>query len=253
MAASTPGLIWLAVSLFLLLFFQRQLQREFQIIFYLITRRADLSLALFSILFFPGVLLHEVSHFLAAKILGVRTGHLSLIPRPKPDGKLQMGYLEVARVDWIRDALIGAAPLLIGGLVVAYISISKLFIPDLITELWEADTGLSTLTAVKIVSQPDVWLWFYLAFVISSTMIPSSSDRKVWLPLGLFILILVGASLFLGAGSWLVDNLAPAFNRMLNAVVFVIGMSLLLHVLLLPPVWMCRKILGRLMKVDVVI
>jgi hypothetical protein len=253
MNASVFGLLGLALSLVLLLFFQRRLQQEFQILFYLITRRADLALILFSVLFFPGVLLHEFSHYLTAKILGIKTGRFSLIPRPLPDGKLQMGYVETASSDWFRDALVGAAPLIVGGAIVAYISIAKLKIPDFAVGVWNAGVGPAAAVAKILLSQPDVWLWIYLALVISSTMIPSASDRRVWLPLGLFMFILVAASVLMGAGPWLLKNLAPAFNRFINAIVFVFGISILLHMLLLPPVWLCRKVLSRLMGLDEVL
>ena len=53
-----------------LLLLQRALHREIQVVFLLITRRPEITVALFSLLFFPGVLLHEGSHYLMAKILG---------------------------------------------------------------------------------------------------------------------------------------------------------------------------------------
>ncbi len=47
-----------------------------------------------------------------AKLLGVRTGKFSLIPQPLPDGHLQLGYVEAAHSDILRDSLVGAAPLI---------------------------------------------------------------------------------------------------------------------------------------------
>ena len=61
---SFDGILWLLLTLGPLIFLQRALHRAIQTVFLLITRRADITVALFSLLFFPGVLLHEGSHFL---------------------------------------------------------------------------------------------------------------------------------------------------------------------------------------------
>src|SRR5512143_2626739 len=104
-----------------LLFAQRWLHREVQWVFLLITRSPSVSVGLFSLLFFPGVLLHELSHFLMARLLGVRAGRFSLLPSVVEGGKLRLGFVETAETDWVRDALIGAAPLITGGAAVAYL------------------------------------------------------------------------------------------------------------------------------------
>ena len=83
-----------ALSLLLLMlislyFLQHRLHFEIQATFMLLTHRAEIALALFSLLFFPGVFLHETSHYLLARLLGVRTGHFSLLPEPLPDGRLR--------------------------------------------------------------------------------------------------------------------------------------------------------------------
>ena len=70
-------------------------------------------MAIFSFIFLPGVFLHELSHFIMAKLLGVRTGRFSLLPQSLPDGRLQLGYVETTRSDIVRDSLIGAAPLIV--------------------------------------------------------------------------------------------------------------------------------------------
>src|SRR5512142_246629 len=99
------GVGWLLLMLVPLLFAQRWLHREIQWVFLLITRSQMLSLGMFSFLFFPGVLLHELSHFVMARVLGVRTGRFSLLPSLMEDGKLRLGYVETADTDLLRDAL----------------------------------------------------------------------------------------------------------------------------------------------------
>ena len=80
------GLLWLLASLLLLTFLQRSLHREIQSAFLLLTRRPGVTQAIFALIFFPGVLLHELSHYLLAKLLRVPTGRISLLPQAQPDG-----------------------------------------------------------------------------------------------------------------------------------------------------------------------
>jgi hypothetical protein len=249
---SLDGLGWLLLMLGPLLFVQRWLHREIQLVLFLTTRRPILALGLFSMLFFPGVLLHELSHFVMALLLRVPTGRFSLLPALLPDGKLRLGYVETAETDLLREALIGVAPLATGGLVVAYLGASQLGLMPLAVLLaagsWEAFwQGLRTLPHL-----PDFWLWFYLTFTISSTMLPSASDRRTWLPIGLALLILLGLALLAGAGPWLFENIAPWFNRALWSLATVFGISLALHVVLFLPFRMLRELIQQVTGLRVV-
>src|SRR5262245_34235013 len=116
MPISFDGLLWLLATLVALPFFQRSLHREIQAIVLIGTRSPGITVGVFSLLFFPGIFLHEFSHLAMAKILGVRTGKFSLLPQTMPDGRLQMGYVEAAESDILRDSLVGAAPLITGTL-----------------------------------------------------------------------------------------------------------------------------------------
>ncbi len=244
---------WLLVTLGPLLLLQRRLHWEIQAVFLLLTHRVDISIFLFSLLFFPGILLHETSHYLMARLLGVRTGRFSLFPQTLSNGRLQLGYVETASADWVRETLIGAAPLLTGGAFVAYAGLAGLGMMS----AWQAVQagGVDGLQAAvpQLLTRPDLWLWLYLTLVVSSTMLPSAADRRAWLPLAVTLGILVGLSLLAGAGPWLVLNAAPLLERALLAVAVVLGISAGVHGLLLFPVWLLRRLISRLTGMEVVL
>jgi len=251
MIANWDGFMWLLLLLGPLLILQRGLHRNIQAVFLILTRRSELSLALFSLLFFPGVLIHEVSHFLVARLLGVRTGRFSLLPRAMPNGKLQLGYVETARTDILRDALIGAAPLVAGGLFVAYAGLNRLGLETVlgamqglrIPEVWAA--------LRESIGHQDYWLWFYLTFTVSSTMLPSASDRRAWPSIAIVLVIVLGLALVSGAGPWMAGTLAPVFNEALRALDIVLGISVLFHLVLLPPFWILHRLLEKLTGMQV--
>ena len=253
MPANLDGVVWLILTLAALLILQRSLHRELQWVFLLATRREDIAITLFSILFFPGILLHEGSHFLMARLCGVRTGRFSLIPRPLPEGKLQLGFVETAPADWLRETLIGMAPLVSGLLFVAYVGLVQLNLSALWQALLTGGAQAFTQSLHSLIQQPDFWLWFYLALVVSSTMLPSAADRRAWLPLMAFFALLVGISLIFGAGPWLYDTLAAPLNQILRVVSLLFGISVLLHGLMLPFTWLTRLILSRLTGLKVMI
>ncbi len=225
-----------------LLLTQRWLHREIQLVLLLLTRRAGASLGMFSLLFFPGVLLHELSHYLMARVLGVRTGGFSLLPNLMPDGMLRLGYVETVPTDLLRDALIGLAPLLSGGAVVAYLGIHYLGLLPVVATVSQANWPAFWEALRALPNQPDFWMWFYLTFTISSTMLPSASDRRAWLPIVLAVLGMAGLALLAGAGPWMLENLAPWLNRGLGALATVFGISLALHLVLLVPFRLFRGV-----------
>jgi len=245
------GWLWLLLSLGPLLLFQRKLHTLIQSVLLLLTRRIDLTTIIFSLLFFPGVLLHEMSHYVMARILRVRTGKISLIPLVTSNGRLRLGYVETEASDPIRETLIGAAPLLTGGAFVAFAGIYQMGLGG----VWSLFQTLGYRPALQALPgvwrQPDFWLWFYLLFTVSSTMLPSSSDRRSWSSILLWLGILLGISLFAGAGPWLMVNAAPVIDYALTSAAVVFFISDLVHAILLIPFWLLYVLLSRVTGLEV--
>ncbi len=97
----------------------------------------------------------------------------------------------------------------------------------------------------------DFYLWFYLVFAVSSTMMPSESDRHAWLELVVSVGVLFSITLLLGAGPWMLSNLAPRVSNFLGFVAVIFGLSNLVHVVLILPTALIHKILARITGVDV--
>lgn len=240
------AIFWFAGLVIALAYLQNRLHYEIQAISLLITRRADLALALYSILFFPGILLHETSHYLMAKALGVKTAGFSLMPRPLPDGRLQLGYVVTSETDMLRDSLIGIAPLIAGSIFVAAIGLGLMDVINLWQQIVEGSISNFIDQIAMEFSKPDFWVWFYLVFVISSTMFPSRSDRRAWLPIGLFILLTITLVFLIGAGELFLTFIAPALYTGILTMTTIMGISVGVHLLLFLPLLVLRKILSNL-------
>jgi len=251
MLAQFSGLLLLLALLVPLLLLQRTLHGEMQAVFLLISRDPVVTIWLFSLIFFPGILLHETSHFVTAKVLGVRTGRFSLLPRALPGGKLQLGAVEVAQTDLVRDSIIGVAPLIAGGLFIAYAAIYHMHLLTLWEFLRAGETRLFSRGLALLPSYSDFWLWFYLVFVVSSTMLPSESDRHAWRPLGVYAALLLGLALLSGAGPWMLESLAPTLNNFLKSVSLIFALSVIMHLLLLAPTMLAHRLLTAVTGMDV--
>ena len=245
------GLLWFVAMLVPLTLLQRLLHREIQAVFLIITRDARITMSIFSLIFLPGVFLHELSHFVMAKILRVPTGRFSLLPQSLPDGRLQLGYVETGRADVVRDSLIGAAPLIVGTLFVAFVAIDRLQMRVLWDVFRNGQMSLFWMGLGMLPSVGDFYLWFYLVFAISSTMMPSESDRHAWLELAISIGVLLAFVLLFGAGPWMLTTVAPYLSSFFGFVAVIFGLSNFVHILLILPFALLHRLLSRVTGLDV--
>jgi len=163
-----------------------------------------------------------------------------------PNGKLRLGYVETQKTDWFRDSLIGAAPLIAGCLITGWIAATIMHPQGLGEVVWNGDMKIFWEAIRGIYRGSDFWIWFYLIFTISSMMLPSESDRSSWLPVFLIFLGLVAVLILAGAGTWIQNTLLPVINPFILDLVMVFSVSLVVHILLLIPVWGSRSVLDRL-------
>jgi hypothetical protein len=247
------GVVWLIIFVVMLAIFQRRLHYEIQAILLMFTRRADITIAIFSLLFLPGVVLHETSHFVSARLLGVRTGRFSIIPQSLQDGRLRMGYVETASTDIVRDSLIGSAPFFVGSAFVLYVTLIPLGFASIWPEFAQGNLIVISDVVGSIYKRPDFWLWFYLVFVVSSTMMPSASDRRAWLSLAVISTLMLIVGLLVWPGNILTETwnlISPKINIGVFALILIFGVSDAIHLILLAPLWLLRKVLMRMLDVQ---
>lgn len=245
---SAPGAVWFIASLLPFLILQPWLQQQAYQFFYLLTRRQDVSTILFSIFFFPGILLHELSHAAAAVLLRVKVRRLSLTPRTLANGSLQMGVLETDPADFVREALIGSAPLLTGTAFLAWVGMKALNLDSLFQAVQLMEWGAVLKQIMLLPAGTDFWLWAYLALAVSGSMLPSRADRRAWLP---FFILTGAAGLMLALLTWNTAVLPKAFalvDAALGGAAFLATLSLALILLAALALLLLNQILARLLQ-----
>lgn len=194
----TP-LIWLAVTLVPLFFMKRWINRHIQGLGLLLLGNNEAAMFLYFVLLLPGILIHELSHWLTATLLGVRTGKISLWPSRRRGKQMRMGSVRVARTDPLRGSLIGLAPLISGSIAILIIGQLVLGLGDLGEVLLSGEWEPVWKSVVTHLRAPDFWLWLYLIFAVSNAMLPSETDREPWRPVLLFMAL---AALFVYLAGW---------------------------------------------------
>ncbi len=245
----TP-LLWLAVALALLLLAERWIHRHLQGVMLLLTGDPEIALVLYALPLLPGIVIHETSHALAALLLGVQVGRISI--RPKRAGqRIQLGFVPVERTDAVRASLIGLAPLLTGSAAILLIGYAVLGLnageAALAAGSWAGLIGIVR----AALGTSDAWLWAYLIFTISNTMLPSRADRQSWPPVLLFLLlggVLVGVT---GLGQRVVESAAGPLAVALRWLALMCTLAAAVDLPFVLLIALAEKLLGQIKGVRV--
>ena len=144
-----------------------------------------LSINFLSFLFLPGVIIHELSHMLAAVILFVPVGNMEFAPK-RSDSGLKLGSIEIAKTDPVRRSIIGFAPVCAG--LILIIGIVYLFTSNLLF-LKDKESYIFIASIVGVM---------YLLFAISNTMFSSKADIAGTVEILITLLIIFAAIYILG-------------------------------------------------------
>lgn len=201
----------------------------------LITRSKKLALTFLLILLLPGTIIHELSHFIVATLLFVRTGELTVIPRLE-EGRIKAGSLKHADTDLLRRTAIGLAPMIIG-LMIIYLLGGLIF-------------NFSLPTTYHL--QPTTFFLLYLLFITSLSMFSSKKDMEV----AIFVVPII----FLLILALYINGLTVSFSSTLNQKVVeyitrlntYLGITFVLNLIIFIVLKSIAVVLQKALKVKVV-
>ena len=238
-------LVQVLVVLGLLLWADRWLHRHLQGVLLLLTDDQEIALWLYAIVLLPGVFLHEISHAFVATLVGVKIGRISLLPK-RGAQRIQLGFVPIEETDFIRASLIGGAPLIFGSIAVIAIGYLVFGTPEIIAALSEGDWVLGIESFLQGLRAPDVWLWVYLVFTISNTMLPSRSDLHAWPFLGMLAVALGILIAVAGGTSLILDGVGRFLTIAVRWLVLLVASTLLVDVPFFAVIFVLQKIIERL-------
>jgi hypothetical protein len=240
----------LAVTLVLLLVTERWIHRHLQGTMLLLARDREIAVVLYALPLMPGIVLHEISHALTAGLLGVRAGPVSIRPR-LADERIQLGFVPVEETDFVRASLIGLAPLLVGSGIILLIGYLVFDIDAMQRGFVDGDWAGVARGLGEVLKASDLWLWLYLIFAVSNTMLPSESDREAWMPILLFMVFLAALAWLAGLGPKIIHRLGRPFDVAAPWLMAMYAFTIVADLPFVLLIALLEQILGRLRGVRV--
>ncbi|HVO41965.1 MAG TPA: hypothetical protein VMT34_05055, partial [Aggregatilineales bacterium] len=221
----TPWLI-LAAVLIPLIYVEKWIHAHLYGVGWLLTNNKKSATALYYVLLFPGVFVHEFTQYLVAGALNVRIKRVIAWPEAQDDGTLRLNFVQIKQAHWMQAAVIGAAPLFTGLSIIWVISNQILNLDNVLSALATANITVIGPALQELVSKPDFYLWLYLMFTVSNAMLPTPADREGWPLVVVSFAVVIGFLVVIGTGAVLlrtftgpvahgVERLAAAFATVL--------------------------------------
>lgn len=246
---------WVIFAIPILVLLQRWLHRHIHGLAYLLTGKRNWAILLYAIVLFPGVVLHELSHWIVANLLGVRTGSFSVLPKTKADGSIQLGYVEYyksSKVGPIRESLIGSAPLITGTAAILLIAFQVFDVTNLALAAETGDIESLSKAITTLFSTNDFLIWLYLMFAISNAMMPSASDRKAWPAFALIMVIVALVLYIVGLQDVMIAGLAGPVATVFGYLGLAFSLTIGVDLFVIMAVYIFEWMISRLKGVEVV-
>lgn len=202
------------VQVIALYIFSRAVVKQLYSFFDIFIKSQKLVFIMVSILYFPGTIIHEMSHFFAAIILFLNVKDIRIFPEFEND-HIRLGSVSFEKKDFIRGILVGVAPIIFAMLIFFIIAANSLYPTN--------SLGLNI-------------LFGYLIFTISSTMFSSKKDIVDLIYVIPLAIILIGVIIYLGINvldlfkSDFITKLTISFFEKVN---FYLFFSLIINIVLL--------------------
>jgi hypothetical protein len=158
---------------------------------------------------------------------------------------VQLGFVPVEKTDFVRASLIGLAPLLAGSGVVLLIGYRAFGLGTVGAALAAGDGAELAAGMLGALKAPDAWIWAYVVFAVSNTMLPSRADRQAWMPVVLF-LVLIGVLIWMaGLGPAIVEGLAEPLTAALRWLATMCGLTIAVDVPFVVTIALGERLLER--------
>lgn len=246
MLGQWDSLVWLIIFLLPLLYLKRWINQHLQGLGLLLFGEETRVMILYFVLLFPGIALHELSHWVVARLLGVKTGDISLRPEPRGKHGIRLGSVKVSKTDPVRDSLIGLAPLLTGTTVILIIASLGLGLPISEDQPFLQELGMIVGNLPSLVSVRDIWLLLYVIFVVSNAMLPSESDRQPWLSLAAYLALVIILVYATGATPQVPASVTAWGFRALNYVALAFGLTIAVDLVFIAVIYVLENVIGWL-------
>jgi hypothetical protein len=159
---------------------------------YFLFRSKKVSVQILSLIFLPGTIIHELSHFITAIFMGVHTGRINVIPKIRDD-QLIAGETQIAKCDPIRYSIIGIAPFIVG--VAIIYSISKIILFPTVNFENRYIPGIDYWQPILSMRLLGLVLLGLILFWVSNTMFSSKKDLQAII-FPLILIYVIGFVLF---------------------------------------------------------
>ena len=232
-----PTLLALAVTLFIVAQLSRQISLRIQAITAYITRSGDMAMVTVFLLFLPGIIIHEFSHWIVARLLGLHPSRFRVWPT-RQGGYIGLGSVSIRSGGMWLDSLVGLAPLVAGTIIVALIGYRIFGSNALLAMLAQNQWSQTAALFWSSIGARDGVVWAYLVFAIANSMMPSRSDRQPVMPLLLYVTFAAIVYFVIGlpgdAFTALLGWMVPMFQIVAGAMLFTALLDLLVLLILVP-------------------
>ncbi|MEK7577444.1 MAG: hypothetical protein AAB492_02375 [Patescibacteria group bacterium] len=221
-------ILLLVFELIVLWFITRRLTQNLYVALFLLIRSRPIAIAIISFFFFPGTIIHELSHLFTAEILGVHTSGLTLTPEGLEESNVRTGSVLIAKTDPIRRAVIGVAPVFVG--LGALFTISYL-LPQFAFSYWVLGIG------------------YWVLFAVSNTMFSSPEDMEGFPAVAITLSLIAIAAYFSGISvglpaSW-IENITSTLSTLTTSIGYIVGLNLAVFALSFSAITIAEKLSGR--------
>ena len=222
--------LYVLLSLAVLLLTKKKMTDDLNRLVHRLGGSQHTSIIVWSLIFLPGTIIHEVSHFLFAALTGARTGKIEIFPEYLEDEvdekytNVALGSVQTQRLNPLQGFLVGIAP----------------FLSGMALLIWLAALLQSSFTA------RDIWLLLlegYLFFTIANSFFPSWPDIKQAIPLVIIFVFAALLAWYFGFQIFLSSN--SYVWTVLNSLWKAVALSALLNLAIIGILFILNKITKR--------